>query len=171
MSKVLVIAVSMFTGLSLFAATGTNGYGNVDLQLAMETVKDGVEAKKTLEKEYKAKQTTLGAMEESIKKLQQKLQKAPKAMSEEAKTKSAQEFDGKMMEYQKLLQQFQGDMQKRQVELTKPILDSMRSIIDEIGKSKGLDFVYEKNQSGIFYAKNAVDITNDVIKRYNEVHK
>jgi outer membrane protein len=171
MFKSLAIAVSMFVSASLCAATGSSTYGNVDLQLAMETVKDGVKAKETLEKEYKAKQETLKVRETDLSKLQQKIQKPSKALSDEAKAKSAQEFEQKMMEYQKLVQQYQSDMQKRQMELTKPIVDSMRTIIDEIGKSKGLDFVYEKNQSGIFYAKNAADITNDVIKRYNEVHK
>lgn len=170
MVKVLTIAVLTFVSVTLNAATAST-YGNVDLQLAMEQVRDGEKAKITLEKEYKSKQELLKARESELTKLQQKIQKPSKALSDEAKQKSAQDFEQKMMEYQKLVQQYQGDMQKRQMELTKPIIDSMRTIIDEIGRTKGLDFVYEKNQSGIFYAKNATDITNDVIKRYNEVHK
>ena len=40
-------------------------------------------------------------------------------------------------------------------------------IIDQIGKEQGLTLIFNKFQSGLVYADDAVDITDEVIRRFN----
>jgi len=166
MFKRLFFAVTL-----IFAGQAFASYATVDMQMALETIKDGVKAKAKLEKEFKEKQTMLKAKEEEIKKITDNYRKQQSAMSEQKRAQKEQEIQGKMMEFQNTMQQAQMQMQQREMQLTKPIVESLRTTIKEVAEKSKLELVYEKNQSGIFYSKDAKDITNDVIKRYNEVHK
>ena len=40
-------------------------------------------------------------------------------------------------------------------------------IIDQIGKEQGLTLIFNKFQSGLVYADDTVDITDEVIRRFN----
>ncbi len=40
-------------------------------------------------------------------------------------------------------------------------------VIDDIGKERGLTLIFDKFQSGLVYAADEVDITDDVIQRFN----
>ena len=151
------------------AKANAGGYANVDLQLALETVKEGVTAKAKLEKEFKEKQKMLQTREEDIKKMTTEYQKKQIVMTPEKRAQEEQTIQKKMAEYRDLMQNSQSQMQKREVELTKPIIDNMRSIIAELAEKDKFDLVYEKNQSGIFYAKEAKDITTEVIEKYNSM--
>ena len=44
----------------------------------------------------------------------------------------------------------------------------IKSVIDTIGKEMGLAAIFNKFESGLVYASDAVDITDTVIKRFNE---
>ena len=40
-------------------------------------------------------------------------------------------------------------------------------IINEIGQERGLTLIFNKFQSGLVYADDTVDITDEVIRRFN----
>lgn len=166
-----MLKIFVFTVATFFAGQAFASYGTVDMQMALETIKDGVNAKAKLEKEFKEKQKMLKNRESEIKKLTDNYRQQAPAMSEQKRAQKEQEIQGKMAEFQNLVQQSQSQMQNREVQLTKPIIEALRVTIKEIAEKNKLELVYEKNQSGIFYSKDVKDITNDVIKRYNEVHK
>ncbi|MGZ8797026.1 MAG: OmpH family outer membrane protein, partial [Thermoanaerobaculia bacterium] len=44
----------------------------------------------------------------------------------------------------------------------------IKPIIDGIGKEMGLAAIFNKFESGLVYASDAIDITDTVIKRFNE---
>ena len=150
------------------ANAGAATYAYVDLQKAMETVKEGAAAKAKLEKEFNDKKKTISNREEEIKRMTAEYQKKQVVMSNDKKAEEEQKIQKKMMEYRDIVQQSETQMQKRQVELTQPIIDGLRGIISEIATQGKYDLVYEKNQSGIFFASNAKDITEESIKSYDD---
>ncbi|MEI6079512.1 MAG: OmpH family outer membrane protein [bacterium] len=158
---------TLLVAVIFVAKANAGGYANVDLQLALETVKDGATAKAKLEKEFKDKQKMLQNREEEIKKMTADYQKKQLVLTPEKRAQEEQTIQKKMADYRDLMQQSQVQMQKREVELTKPIIDNMRGILAEIAEKEKYDLVYEKNQSGIFYAKDAKEITSDLIEKYN----
>ena len=162
--KSLLLVAAMFMCANAGAAT----YGYVDLQKAMETVKEGATAKAKLEKEFNDKKKMISAREEEIKRMTAEYQKKQVVMSNDKKAEEEQRIQKKMMEYRDIVQQSEVQMQKRQIELTQPIIDNLRNVIANIALDAKYDLVYEKNQSGIFFASNAKDITDDAIKSYDE---
>lgn len=145
-------------------------FGVVDLQLALESVNDGKKAKEKIEKEFKEKEKIFKKKEDEVKKMYDDFQKKMLVMAEKAKMEKQAEIQKKYMEVTQLRGQFQQDYEKRIAEFRDPIIKSLNSIVTDVSKTKKLDLVYA-NQSGILYAKDAVDITNEVIKSYNEIHK
>jgi outer membrane protein len=43
----------------------------------------------------------------------------------------------------------------------------LRPIITEVGKEKNLDLIFDVGNSGIIYFNPAVDLTEEVIKKYD----
>lgn len=166
MFKALIFAVAILFAGEVFAS-----YAVIDMQMALETVKDGAKAKAKLEKEFKDKQKMLKTKEEEVRKLTENYRQQAPAMNDTTRAKKEQEIQKKMADFQGIMQQAQVQMQQRETELTKPIIESIRLTIKELAEKGKYELVYEKNQSGIFYSKDPKDITNDVIARYNEVHK
>ena len=44
----------------------------------------------------------------------------------------------------------------------------MLSIVDELVKERGYDLVFDLSSSGLIYFQPALDITEEVIKKYDE---
>jgi outer membrane protein len=162
--KSLLVVAAM----TMCSYAGASTYAYVDLQKAMETVKEGATAKAKLEKEFNDKKKTISNREEEIKRMTAEYQKKQLLMNNDKKAEEEQRIQKKMMEYRELVQQSEVQMQKRQMELTQPIIENLRTVISDIASKEKYDLVYEKNQSGIFFASNAKDITADAIKGYDE---
>ncbi len=44
----------------------------------------------------------------------------------------------------------------------------MGKLIEQIGKEKGYDLILEKTESSVLYAKDGMDVTSELVKRYNK---
>lgn len=144
--------------------------GVIDLQLALESVNEGKKAKEKIEKEFGEKQKLFKAKEEEVKKMYEDFQKKSLMYSEKVRGEKQAEIQKKYMEVSQLANQYQDEYQKKIMEIREPMIKSINSVIVSVSKKIKLDFVYAK-QSAILYANDPVDITNDVIKKYNEIHK
>jgi outer membrane protein len=70
-----------------------------------------------------------------------------------------------------VMKRFQDDASRELEETRRRELDALEQrimpIIDQLGKEQGLTLIFNKFQSGLVYADDAVDITDDVIRRFN----
>ena len=64
----------------------------------------------------------------------------------------------------------QGEIQKQELEMRSEIFKKITAVIEKMGKSEAYDFVLEKNEGGVIFAKSG-DITDKVIEMYNKVYK
>lgn len=158
----------LFTSASgAFAQSGKAKIGYVDLQRALLQVEDGKKAKARLKKEFDQKQKQLDKKQKQVKKMKEELESGAMMMTEEAKRQKATELQKKMYELQQLYLQLQGDLSKKEAEATKEIFDRMGAIIEKIGKEKGYDLILEKTESSVLFARPSMNLTDQVIKRYN----
>jgi len=69
------------------------------------------------------------------------------------------------------LQRFEDDAQREISDARRKELGGLEErimpVIDEIGREQGLTLIFNKFQSGLVYADNEVDITDEVIRRFN----
>jgi len=81
------------------------------------------------------------------------------------------EMSGQIEDKTIALQRFEDDAKRSLQEARRTALgrleEQIMPIINQIGKERGLTLIFNKFQSGLVYADEAVDITDDVIRRFN----
>jgi len=145
--------------------------GTVDIMKVLTTVAEGKRVRDQLEKEFKKKQNILKTQEEKIQKAQNDFLKKQKIMNETARQKKEDEIRQQIMSLQAQKGEFQKDIQETEAKLKKPMFDKLKPIINEISKKVGVDVTFEASSSPIVYAKQTKDITDQVIKMYDQKHK
>jgi len=143
--------------------------GIVDLQRALNEVDEGKAAKALLKRDFDDKQKHLDAKKAEFDKLQGDLEKQAVVMSDSAKKERAADLDRRARELQGLFVQLQKDLSERERDATKGIFDRMAVIVQEIAEADGFTVVLEKG-AGVVYAPASLDVTNELIRKYNARH-
>lgn len=142
--------------------------GYVDMQKAIQSTSAGKKAKETLEKEYNKKKKELESKEADLKKLSEDLEKKSLVLSDEVRLKKQQNLQEEMIKYRELVGKSQADIQKKQQDLTLPILKGLQKAIADIAKKEGYSFILEKSEQSVLWAKEELDITDQVVKAYEK---
>jgi outer membrane protein len=171
MSRTLsaVAAAALIAAPSLARAEIHLGF--VDMHRAVGEVADGRAAKAKLKKEYDLRQKELDEKQEEIKEMEADLKSRGDAMSEDAKKKAQDDMNEKVMEVSRLYQKLQKELAEKEQNALKGIFGRMSDIIRNIAETEGLTMVFEKSDSSLLYAQPSLDITNEVIRRYNAQSK
>ena len=165
----LIFAVAGFA-LGLFAGNGEAAsmlkVAVVDLQGALNATSEGLAAKETLKKKHMAKQEQVDNMKAELDTMEEKI-KSP-VISEEAQAELKDKYRRKkaqLIEYVTLAKE-QEDRENQQ--LSSRILEGLVTIAKEIGETEKYSIVFEKSGSGVVYFEESMDITDRVVKIYNE---
>lgn len=144
--------------------------GFAHLERAINEVDEGVQAKADLKKEFDKKQALLDKKQNEAKALLEDAEKQSAVLSNEAKQKKMMEVQKKGAEVQQLYVNMQQDMMKRQNEVMGGIMQKMNTVLSNIATDGGYTFILNKSESSVLYGKPALDVTNEVIRRYNETY-
>jgi outer membrane protein len=142
--------------------------GYVDLQRALNEVEEGAKAKAALKKEFDEKQKQLDSKQNELKGLKDEIDQRGTMMKAEVKQEKLNELQKRLMETQQLYVQLQQDLSKREQEATADIFKKMGVIMQTMGQEQGFSMIVEK--SAVIYAQPALDVTNELIRRYNDAY-
>jgi Skp family chaperone for outer membrane proteins len=106
--------------------------------------------------------------EEEINGLKLKLDSQKLPLTEEALGQLQVEIDKKEADKRKYEQDSSADFDQPKAKLIKKIREGLLATVDELVKEKGYDLVFDLSSSGLIYFQPALDITEEVIKRYDE---
>jgi len=142
--------------------------GVVDLIKALNESESGKKAKTELEGLIKSKQATLDEKSKNIEKMKGELEKQASILSAEARKAKEDELERMIREYQRMVADSQGEVKKKENDYTAGIVKELRVIIEKIGKDEGYTVILEKAEGIVLFSKENLDITDTVIKKYNE---
>jgi outer membrane protein len=151
------------------AARAEQKLGVVDLQRAMNEVDEGKTAKALLKRDFDEKQKQLDAKKAEFDKLQADLEKQQVVMSDAAKRERANDLDRRARELQGLFVQLQKDLSERERDATKGIYERMAAIVRDIAEADGIVLVLDRS-AGVVYAPQPLDLTDELIRKYNSRH-
>ncbi len=170
MKKILFVVVILM--LAVGHAYADNGkIGVVDLMKALNESEAGKKAKTELEEMIKAKQTVIDEKGKTIEKLKGDVEKQSSVLSADAKKSKEDELEKMVREYQRVVSDSQTEVKKRESELTNGILKEIRAIVDQMGKDGGYTMIIENAEGLVLFSKKDLDLTDAVIKKYNESKK
>ena len=165
----LVVVLLMLTGTSALAAEViTVKIGYVDLVKSLNESEAGKKAKTDLEFLIKTKQTTIDEKGKAIEKAKADLEKQSSVLSPDARKAKEEEMERMLRDYQRLVADSQNEVKKKEGELTNDILKDLRTIVQKIGEDEGYTLILESAEGQILYAKKEADLTEVVIKKFNE---
>ena len=166
--KFLSVLVSVLFTANVFAAPLI---GKVDVQRVLLTITEGKAVRDKLKKAFEEKQQILQKDQEEIKKSEEDLKKQTLVLSDKAKDKKEKELQGKFMQLQQKTMAFQKEISEMENQFKKPIMAKLQEVITEVSKNSGVDFTIEVSTTPIIYAKNDKDLTEEVVKLYDQKFK
>jgi len=159
-------------GALLILAAAAAGYGQIKLGYlnSQEVLEKSVEGKKILARLQEAdrqNQAAIVKLDEEIRTLQTKLSTQRITLSEEAAAKNAADLDRRTTERKRKAEDAYADMNELRDRLFKTLQEELIAVVTQIGKEKGYDFIFDLGKSGAVYWNAALDITAEVIRRYD----
>src|SRR5262245_1658631 len=142
--------------------------GFVDIQRVLARSAAGVAAREQLEKEKATMQKQVDAQRVELEKLRDELEKKGQLLSADAKREKQEALERKVRDARRLVDDLQGTLQKKEEAMLGKVLQDVSGLIQKLGKEKGYSLVLERQRSSVLYASADADLTEDVIRAYDD---
>ncbi len=139
----------------------------VDLQRALSETEDGQRAKAQLKRIFKRRQQALDKRQNDLKKMKEDIEKQREILSREQLQERMKQYQEAFVELQQTYVEYQRELATKEAQLTKGILERMQNILRRVGRDEGYTLIVERNEGGVVWAPNNLDVTDDLIRRYN----
>jgi len=138
----------------------------VDVQRAIQETDEGKAARNRLKSEFDQRRSQIDKKSADLEKMQQEYEKQAPVLSDDAKRKKQEEFQKALIDARKSAGDLQEDMNRQEQAAMGNILQRLQQVVAEIAERESLSFVMDKGM--LLYAPAAADITNEVVRRYND---
>ena len=166
-SKLAIAFVVLVLAAALPAAAQELNIAVIDVQRVVTESDPGKEALQKLKLLQDGKIDEGRALQQQLSAMQEQMSKQRFTLSEERLA----ELSKQMEDGQIALQRFQDDAERELDEARRRELGGLEGriipVINEIGAERGFTLIFNKFQSGLVYADDTIDFTDDVILRFN----
>lgn len=139
----------------------------VDFERAMNEVAEGAQAKARLDAMYADRKAAIEKLKSTFEAKQAEYQKQSMVMADSARQAKEQELNTLGMQYQQAAAQAEGEMQQAYMGTMQTLSEKMKKIVQTIAGERQYTVVLEASQGGVLYSAASIDITDELIKRYN----
>ncbi len=138
----------------------------VDLQKVLQGTRQGKAARRKMERSAAAKQKKLDKMQKD---LEGKVKAAAKLSGPE-RAKAEQRLQQSYVEMQQMAFSLQQDLSAQESKLLSEMYRKIQAIVAKIARKRGIDLVLVRDPGTVVFAKDAYDITRDIIEAYDAAH-
>jgi outer membrane protein len=144
----------------------------IHVQNAILSTKDGQKAAGALQTTFAPRKAELEKKQQEIASLQDQLKKGSTTMSEDARTKLMRDSDALTTKLNRDTQDAQADLDEAQGKLMNELGNKMMAIIEKYATQNGYALVLDvsNQQTGVLWAASGIDITNDIVKLYDQAN-
>jgi outer membrane protein len=141
--------------------------GVVDSQKVLENSIEGKRIMAQLEEKDKQNRDALTKMDDEIRRLETKLSTQRLTLTQEAMAQLSSDIERKRTERKRYTEDTYTEMQELTGRLFNRIQSELMPIIEQIGKEKNVDIIFDLARSGAIYYNPTIDLTQDVITAYD----
>ncbi len=169
MKKITLLAGSLIMTMLFCSGVFAEEYkiGYVDLQRALNESSAGKQAKEKFTAEVKKAETEILRRKEEVEKLGASLEKQSTMLKEEARAEKEKEFIQMQKDYERKVKDYKDELQIKDAQLTKGILEDLVTIIKKYGKDNKYTIIFEKSETVLLYASDALDLTDKIMSIYD----
>lgn len=153
-------------------AAPSNKVGVLSVRQAIVSTAEGKQASAELQSQFSARQSELENMNKQINDLRQRLQAGQNTLSQDEQGRLTRQGEALAKQLQRKQEDYQEDVNAAQQEVIDKIGRKMMDVLDRYARENGYVAVFDTSAqaSSIIYASNQVDLTQEVIKLYDQAY-
>lgn len=164
----VVFAAGSFAGSHLAAQTAPTRVAVVDVQKVLTQSKAGKASYDKLKKQQDAAMAKAKQLDEELRKLDGEIASKRASLGEDKLSEMMKTLADKRIAMQRFAQDSEREIGESRDRELMALETKIKPVIDGVSKEMGLALVFNKFESGLIYAADAVDVTDGVIKKFNE---
>ncbi|MDO8494027.1 MAG: OmpH family outer membrane protein [Deltaproteobacteria bacterium] len=145
--------------------------GVVDFQKAINMTKEGKGADAAFQRDVEERKKKFEILKKELEDMRIDLEKNRLVMDEKTLNDKKTKLQEKLMEVERTGMNYEQELTQKKGESLQKILTGLQGIVETIGKEDKYDFIFEKSQGGVLYTFGSVDLTDRVIKAYDQKAK
>src|SRR5437764_806912 len=167
MKKFLMSVAALAVAAPMFAQATQQRLAVIDVQKVLTQSTAGKAAYEKLKKVQDDRIARAQKMDEEIKQLDNDLNTKKMSLSEDKVNEMTKTISDKRIAMQRYAQDADREVGEARDRELQALEAKIKPVIDGIGKELGLAAIFNKFESGLVYASDAIDITDTVIKRFD----
>jgi outer membrane protein len=148
------------------AAQAQGKIGIINLDEAMSNSSAGKSALGTLKSKFEAREKSLAAQGDELKKMQDELQKKSVALSQDAMKTKAADFENKARKYMEDRNKLQQEEQQAQQSVLQPLLTRLQKVVSDYASKNGYSVILESHS--VPYSDPKLDVTAAVQAEFDK---
>jgi len=174
MRKRVVIGTALAMALAAIVcaaqdpSTGGEKLAVINIQQAIAQTGEGKQALDAITKKYEPKRQALQRQQDEINALQDQITKQGPTLSDEESARLRRELDQKQRLFKRDQDDDQADWQSDNQEAVQSIGQKMVKVINEYAQKNGYALVIDDSQLPVYYVAKGVDITDPIVKLYDQ---
>jgi outer membrane protein len=164
----VVVVTGLVAGLLGAAEAAGTRIGYIDLQKVLVRSVAGVAAREQLERERAGMHKDLEARKTEIDKLRDELEKKGLVLSSDARREKEELLQRKVRDARRLGEDLDKELQRKEQQMVGRIGQEVVGVIERLGKERGYLLILEKRGASVIYGDPEADITDEVIKLYDQ---
>jgi outer membrane protein len=168
MKKVLISLAMAALAAPMFAQSAPGRMAVIDVNKVLMSSAPGKQAYERLKKMQDERVAKATAMNEEIAKLENDINTKKLSLSEDKLTDLAKQVSDRKIAAQRYAQDADREVGEARDKTLLELENKIKPVIDAVGKEMGLAVIFNKFEAGLVYASDAIDITDTVVKRFND---
>jgi outer membrane protein len=178
MIRVAVLGMACLLGTTALraqAAAGSASAGKIaviNVRQAIVTTAEGKQASAELQSQFAPRQTELEGLNKQINDLRNRLSAGANTLSDEEKARLQQQGQRMASQLDRKQNELQEDLNAAQADVVDKIGRKMMDVLDRYSRENGFVAVFDSSaqNSPILFASTNIDITQDIIKGYDQAY-
>lgn len=150
------------------SSAGGQSMAVIDVQRLLFDSKVGQAAVESLRNLREQKQAEAQTFQSEITALRDRLAEGRLSLSQDRLAELEKQVEDKLIEYQRFQDDAERALQKGQEEAFGTIERDVMPIINEVAVELGYAVIFNKFQSGLLFASDAIDITDTILERFDQ---
>jgi outer membrane protein len=156
----------------LSASSAAQKVGVIDVRRAMQSTAEGKQVSAELSAKYQPRQTELENLSRQLNDLQQRVTAGQDKLSDEEMNRLRREGQRINTQLERKRNEYQEDLNNEQADILDRLGHKLMDVVDRYARESGYSVVLDVSAQNtpVVYSSSQVDITQDIIRLYDETY-
>jgi outer membrane protein len=164
----IVVAAVALLGWGLGAKDDRITIGVVDLDQAITSTNEGRAAREEFDRKKRQAEASLIPLMEQYQEGLKEFEAKKFVLSDDARFQKQLDMTELQNQIENQRKEIQGQLQVDRERLIAPLRNKLIDVVEEVGRNEGFSLILHRQAPGLMYSKEALDVTELIIEKFNE---